>query len=108
MPIRKEHETHMKEVMKTTVIYECDVDGCDESTESFDPRGDVDVANSNCDVGHSLNYVALNPYVGKEHKREGGTVVRTGGLKDQTGVFLCDEHLHKAGEMLAESGDNDE
>lgn len=91
MPIREETEEIEVTKTKTTTWYICDYPDCDESTKNFDPKGDYDVANPKCNVGHKLNYVALNPHPG---------TYRSDDFGEEDGVYLCDDHIGAAGELL--------
>ena len=97
MPIEKDTTEIEVTKEKTTVRYICDADGCDEHTENWDPKGDEDIAFGH-DVGHTLHYIALDPYI--EHR----TTLENGpsGLGDRDGIYLCEEHLDRAGEILSE------
>ena len=97
MPIEKETEEIQTTRTETTTHYICDVEGCDEST-TWDPRGDMDVATGS--PGHSLNYVSLNPFVPRAQGFSGDWESGGVDVKDERGVFVCDDHLSRVGDLL--------
>lgn len=94
MPVEEHTEEIQVPKTKTTYTYICDVEGCEQSSD-WDPRDDEH------GMGHDLNYVALNPHVGREHKRDGHKMIPQPALDEQAGVYVCDEHIPKAGELIA-------
>lgn len=104
MPVEEHTEEIQVPKTKTTYTYICDVEGCEESTD-WDPRDDEQAANNSTD--HNLNYVAINPYVGELLKRDGYKMIPQKTLKEENGVYVCDEHIPKLGELIAETVDHD-
>lgn len=100
MPVETETEEVQTTKTKTTVRYVCADPDCEASTESADPRGDEAVADPDCDVGHNINYVALNPCAGQETKYLTHRTKTVSALDDETGVYVCDDHLSSAMEYM--------
>lgn len=99
MPVERETETVEVVEERTTTRYICDAEACEESTE-WCPEGDPDVANPNCNVGHSLHYVSLDPHPKTVIVGAPRESLTTDEISDRHGVYLCEDHIHLAGELL--------
>lgn len=103
MPV--EHHTETVEHQREVSRYVCDVPACGAYATGFDPKHDPDVASTTRDVGHNINFVALNPHIDTQMKEVGGCSTprrstRETELTEQEGLYLCDRHIDRAGELL--------
>ena len=97
MPIEEDEEEIEVTKTKTTTRYVCDVDGCDEHSENWDPKDDGSDRDYGHEVGHNIHFIALNPYQVTQPVRR---TSKPPALAEQVGLYLCENHLDRAGELI--------